>query len=285
MFLSVLGCTALVYSLETLYMNVDNKIIKGGKHAVRRNFNLALAWETLHLPYAVCLVLLGTGLGILFREIAFVPSSVGSPVLAASASAVEHFSVRTTHEAKNTAGPAFGTAARWLFSAGWGGSMLLSAALSGTHAKSPSEITKYWRLVMRAALAIGLGVGMPFSGLAAGHYLLVYPLVTLFVAIVELVLVQADVLGSSILQKKGDKGKDSSTPNSSLDDSSEEDEGTDDVEAGVDDAAPRAIAIENEMHREESRPCGVAAEVKRRMRQKGKHRMQPVSLGLPRNTM
>lgn len=190
LFLSVVGSTALVYALQTLYVNVDNKIVRGGTHAIRHRALLGLSWSVIHMPYHICLVLLATGLGILLRDVIIDPKAKTAEAAAYMLTVVR----AGGSEAKGVSGPYFGNPQRLLFSVGWAGSLLLSAALSCMHKRSAQEATKILRLVVRGIVGLGLGIGMPFSEISAGGYLLVHAVVSAVLAIVEYFLVQVDVL-------------------------------------------------------------------------------------------
>lgn len=159
--------TALVYALQTLYINVDNKILHGSRHAIRESKVLGFMWSALHLPYLMCLVTLATGLGILLRDIVIPPAT------------------RST----------FGQAQRWLFSSGWGGSIIISTILSSLHAPGPLEVTKFARLTARIALTLILTFGIPFTTMTAESYLLLHTLVTAAISILEFMLIHADAVG------------------------------------------------------------------------------------------
>eukprot|EP00189_Rhodosorus_marinus_P003134 CAMPEP_0113956562 /NCGR_PEP_ID=MMETSP0011_2-20120614/2146_1 /TAXON_ID=101924 /ORGANISM="Rhodosorus marinus" /LENGTH=455 /DNA_ID=CAMNT_0000966753 /DNA_START=51 /DNA_END=1415 /DNA_ORIENTATION=- /assembly_acc=CAM_ASM_000156 len=53
----------IVYSLMTIYFDIDNKIIPGEKHAIRYAAKKGILWSLVHLFYHACLILGGTGLG------------------------------------------------------------------------------------------------------------------------------------------------------------------------------------------------------------------------------
>ncbi len=73
LYLAVVGSVALVYSFQTLYVNVDNTILRGGTHAIRAASLAGLTFSTVHLPYHISLVLFATGLGIIIRDVMIDP--------------------------------------------------------------------------------------------------------------------------------------------------------------------------------------------------------------------
>lgn len=183
--------TALLYSLQTLYNNIDSPIAKGGKHAIRYKKLNGLSWSQLHIPYHAALVLFATGLGIALREVA-----QGS-THKESVKDVVIMSLNAVHatEGGESALPKFDTKARWLFSAGWGVSVLLSGLIGTMHFAGPRAATKHWRYFVRCLIAIPLSIGMPFSHVSAGVYLGTYTAVTVVIAIVEYLFVQMDRMG------------------------------------------------------------------------------------------
>lgn len=282
LFAAVIGATALVYSLQTLYVNVDNKIVKGGKHAIRHNSMLGFLWGTIHQPYHICLVLLATGIGILFRDIIVKPGAVTSSAkaVAPAAETAAHFVVRAAAASDKGGGPEFERAERWLFSVGWGGSMFLSAMLAATHAKGPRDSTKNARLVFRAGLAIALGVGMPFAKITAGGYLLVHALMTAVVVFVEFILVQSDSINIIRRLRLGARPE-PDTPVDSYDDDSYSDSEDDLKELEGDDGPVKPdtqnpASPDPEAQEARSTECRAAHALRCRMRQRGRHQMEKV---------
>lgn len=268
MFLAVVGCTSLIYALQTLYVNVDNKILRGGKHSMRHNVVLGVTWTAMHTPYHICLVLLATGLGIAFRDIIITPAAAGSASSARpSVGEAAHFVVRAAAKLTAPGVPHFTKLNRWLFSIGWGGSMLLSAMLSMMHFKGPRETTKYPRVLLRSAIAIGLGVGMPFTGVPAGVYLLVHSLVTSVISFTEFILVQVDavdIIGSTL------RGYD-------LDDAAHSDHSDHGIKAAAagDENSPWP---DTEAQKQRGEETINAQALRRRMSQKGRHRLEKVDV-------
>lgn len=262
----MLGFTSLIYGFQTLYVNVDNKIIKGGKHSMRHKVFLGVTWACLHTPYHICLVLLATGLGIAFRDIIIVPVASGAASSGKSAvGEAVHFVMRGAATLSASSGPHFTPMNRWLFSIGWGGSMLLSAMFSMTHHKGRREATKYARLLLRSGIAISLGVWMPFTKLPAGAYLLVHSLVTSVISFTEFILVQADaadVIGSALRGSELDD-----TPRAS-----DKDDGKN-AAKDVDDKSENIEAL----HERSLEGISDHA-LRRRMSQRGRHRLERVDV-------
>lgn len=166
---SIFGTTAMacgmLYSLQTLYINVDSPVFKGGKHAIRhRSFNGAL-WSILHVPYHAGLVLLATGLGLSIRDI-------GLPD-------------------KNSF---FDVKARILFSIGLT-SCLISGLLGQLHFPGPRAATKLWRFVARCLFVLPFVIFMPFVNISADWYILIHGVLLIIITLIEYSLVQMDKLG------------------------------------------------------------------------------------------
>lgn len=184
--------TALLYSLQTLYNNVDSPIPRGGKHALRFRKLNGLAWSQLHIPYHAALILLATGLGIALRDVALPPKT--GPASEAAHLLLEAIRASDSGgEAKVE--PEFGVKEKWLFAIGWGASILLSGLFGAFHFPGPRAATKRWRFAIRCVIVLAIMVGMPFSTLAAGYYLGVFSGVSVFIAVFEYLFVQMDKMG------------------------------------------------------------------------------------------
>lgn len=184
--------TALLYSLQTLYNNVDSPIPRGGKHAIRYKKLHGLSWSQLHIPYHASLVIFATGLGIALRDVALPPKyDVGS--------SSAHLAMTIIHAEAASDGvkiePDFGRNPRWLFSVGWGASVILSGAIGAFHCPGPRAATRHWRFKIRCLISVALMVGMPFTTLSAVKYVSVYTVVTVFIAVIEYLFVQMDKMG------------------------------------------------------------------------------------------
>lgn len=191
---SAAGATAMLYSLQTLYINVDSPIAKGGKHAIRYNKLLALLWGQFHFPYHAALVLFATGLGLAIHDIALPPTEGGT------AEAADHAvnalaGVLRVEDDVHAGGAYFGTEERWLFSVGWGASILGSGIIGALHYAGPRAATKRYRFLIRTIVVIAVMVGMPFSHLAAHYYLGVHATVLIVIALAEFIFVQMDKMG------------------------------------------------------------------------------------------
>lgn len=182
--------TAMLYSLQTLYANIDGPIAKGGKHAVRHRSLNGITWATLHLPYHLALILFATGIGIAFRDVGF---SIDSNTSSSAASLL----VRKDETESVVLGSVqkFAREERWLFSVGWGASIILSGLIGATHLAGPRAATKQGRFFIRCLLVIGIMVSMPFTSTTALEYIGVHCAVLVGIAIVEYSFVHMDRLG------------------------------------------------------------------------------------------
>eukprot|EP00177_Eucheuma_denticulatum_P008666 GFKZ01015760.1.p1 GENE.GFKZ01015760.1~~GFKZ01015760.1.p1 ORF type:complete len:625 (-),score=65.08 GFKZ01015760.1:570-2444(-) len=187
MYLSAMAATITLYSLQTLYVQVDNRIQKGGTHAIRHKLLTSFSWSILHLPYHFFLVMFATGLSISLRDVAVppIPAETARFLLRAA---------NPTADAEQGAAQ-FTRNARWLYSVGWGGSVIFSGLISGTHHGGPRSATKRWRLAGRILFAAGFMVGMPFTELRAEWFQLVIMGVSMLISAAEYVLVHMDRIG------------------------------------------------------------------------------------------
>lgn len=181
MYLSAVAGTITLYSLQTLYVQVDGPIQKGGVHALRHRVHSGFAWGMLHSPYHCFLILFATGLSISLRDVAIAP--VASAVVERA----------TSNEAAGAA--QFTRNARWLFSSGWGGSVICSALLGALHKPGPRAATKLHRIILRCIVAVAVMVGLPFSNLSAGWFQGVIALVSGSLAVTEFLFVKMDRIG------------------------------------------------------------------------------------------
>ncbi|CAN8064953.1 unnamed protein product [Agarophyton chilense] len=181
----VAATAAMLYALHTLYVNVDGPILKGGQHALRYSTACGIFWGQLHTMYHMALILFATGLGI----------SVHDVVLDTKSKTAEHWLVRAGEDASYASGSTFGRKQRWLFSVGWGMSMILSAVFGLLHKGGPRAASKWYRTTARVTTAIGIMIGLPFTDIGADFYLGVHTAVLVFFGIVEFVLVRFDCYG------------------------------------------------------------------------------------------
>lgn len=182
--------TAMLYSLQTLYNNVDSPIPRGGKHAIRYRALHGLSWSQLHIPYHASLVLFATGLGIALRDVAAPPKHALEEahfILNAIRAGDPSTEVKTD--------PDFGRKERWLFAVGWGASIILSGTIGALHLPGPRAATKHWRFKIRCVIAVALMIGMPFSELSADHFIGTFSGVSVFIAVIEYLFVQMDKMG------------------------------------------------------------------------------------------
>lgn len=180
------AATAMLYSLETLYVNVDSPIARGGKHALRHNATNGIIWGHLHTPYHMALILLATGIGIALRDIAIVPKKDATEAI--------HTLIRAGGEVKSGVA-AFQTAQRWLLSVGWGASIILSGLIGSLHFAGPRAATKRYRLLLRCLIVFPIMIGIPFTDLEAEYTLAIYTAVAAFIAVAEYLCVHMDRLG------------------------------------------------------------------------------------------
>lgn len=240
----VFAATAIVSALAVFYMNIDGKILRGSTHAIRHNSLLGLLWSTLHLPFHICLVLFATGLGIAFRDIIIKPkpAGVGGTVI----KVVVHAAAAATDK---TTGPEFGTKERWLFTAGWGGALVLSGALALCHSIGPRDYTKKARILTRSIIAIGLSVGLPFATLSAAQFVIIFAVSTFVMGFTEYILVNADRVNLiKHYNKKKQELEGDVNENQLFRDSADDDDLTDTEEDGDEDN-------HEEVEREEEEPA------------------------------
>eukprot|EP00178_Gracilaria_changii_P004023 TRINITY_DN1614_c0_g1_i1.p1 TRINITY_DN1614_c0_g1~~TRINITY_DN1614_c0_g1_i1.p1 ORF type:complete len:604 (-),score=99.45 TRINITY_DN1614_c0_g1_i1:2422-4233(-) len=176
---------AMLYALQTLYVNVDAPILKGGQHAIRHNAYHGILWSQLHTLYHMALILFATGLGISIHDVVLPPKG----------DAVARWLVRATEGAAKTSEFTFGRKQRWLFSVGWGMSMIISAAFGAAHKGGPRAASKWYRTAARVTTALAVMIGLPFSDLRADLYLGVHTAVLVFFGISEFILVHFDRFG------------------------------------------------------------------------------------------
>lgn len=177
--------TAMLYALQTLYVNVDGDIVKGGVHAIRYKGTYGILWGNIHTLYHIALILFATGLGIAMRDIAIPPSAEAARWLMREAAV----------EAGTEGAVQFGSKQRWLLSAGWGTSIMLSGIIGAFHFGGPRAATKKYRLFSRFLIVTPIMLGMPFANISAGGFLAVYTVVLVVIAIVEYLCLQFDRMG------------------------------------------------------------------------------------------
>lgn len=181
-YLCAVFSSGMLYGLQTLYVQVDSAILRGGVHALRYDQYAGLVWGMLHYPYHLSLMLFATGLGIGIRDIV-VPPSVQAVHAAVSSSAESATAELNSH---------FSRSVRWCFAIGWAGSLIFSALISATHVGGPRARTRPFRLIARVMIALGVMLGLPFASVNADTFLQIFTGVTVMIAIVEFLLVKAD---------------------------------------------------------------------------------------------
>lgn len=180
--------TAMLYALQTLYVNVDGHIIKGGTHAIRFKAFFGILWSQIHTVYHFSLILFATGLGIALRDITIPPKEDAAEKLL-------NIVLRATEESGTSTGPKFGTEERWLFSSGWGASLLLSGIIGLLHDAGPRAATLWRRLAIRAVVVIAMMVSIPFADISAGNFVLIYTIPTVVIASLEFLFHHMDRMG------------------------------------------------------------------------------------------
>lgn len=184
MYVTVAVSVLIVYSLQTLYFNVDNFIAKGGVHAIRAHRHAGLAWTILHLFYHMALAgPLATGLGLIIRDVTLEGSK--KVVRAAAEGASKTGSLQMELNSNG----------RWLFSAGWGIALMTSTIMGLFHRAGPRAKTKRFRLLLRTFVTIVITVAIPFAKLNASTTLIVYSVIITMMALLEFVLIEADRIG------------------------------------------------------------------------------------------
>lgn len=181
LYVTAIAGTAILYSFQTLYVQVDGPIPRGGTHAVRHNGYVGIAWGLFHMPYHFFLIAFATGLAILVRDVALPPAEAARQLIRAGEVA--------------TSAASFDDSARWLFAVGWGGSMIFSATIGAMHIPGPRAATKLHRIAIRVVISIAIMVGMPFADVSAGVYLGVFTIVTVILSMLEFLFVQMDRIG------------------------------------------------------------------------------------------
>jgi len=246
----VFAATAIVTSFAAFYINIDNKIIPGSRHALRHNQAMGLFWNVLHLPFHACLILFSAGLGIAFRDI----------IIEGTATATVTHGTNAASEVISE--PRFGANEKLLFIVGWSGSLVLSGAISLCHSYGPREFTKPIRIFIRSSIAIVLTVGIPFVDLSAELFILIFSVAISVMCIIEYILVHADdlnLLRPNSSKKTGDR-KENDFLNNNMD--YEEDEPEEEFEG------PRIGQEDNE--------CRATRELRSRMKKGSTNRLVAV---------
>lgn len=256
---ALFGCaavsTGMLYALQTLYNNVDAPIIKGGKHALRYRKLHGILWSQLHVPYHAALVLFATGLGIVVHEIALpyiskAPAETAPHLRAMVTSATITDLLRAESSEKISR---FDDKVRWLFSAGWGASILLSGLIGSLHDSGPRAATKRWRLLIRFIVVLPIALGMPFTEIHPEYFLAVFAAVLICLALVEYICVQMDKMGffrseSTLLSSSNDDIEDRAIVFGDERDDDDDSSDTGDIEQGLTKAQD---VLENQINNEQ----------------------------------
>lgn len=251
----------IVYSIQTLYFNVDNFVVKGAVHPIRHSKWNGLAWAQMHFFYFMALGgFLSTGIGLMLRDIGIPPTSDAAVTASATKEGAAHMVSTVVRAAGgSTAGIVhFDRKARWLFSGAWMTVMLLSSLMGLLYKAGPRGRTKNSRLILRIVIVLGLGIGMPFTDVPAEANLTIFAYASLFFALVEFICIQMDRIGMLSWSGKPISVTTGSAGNGSSGDSGDFDSEDEDIESGkgvgevdehdVDDAtaAARRIATERQ---------------------------------------
>lgn len=217
LYAGALFVVALSFSFKVFYTDIDNQVLRRGTHAIRWHRNAGLVWSLCHFFFHAALLMSATGLGLALRGAAVQPS-----VEAAAASAAMVQRVATSGRAAAPAAPvagadtspaaaaeataaaaqallgAFDTTARWVFTGGTFGALLILVALSLTHKPGPRAATRTPRLAFRSAVSVAALVGLPFvpaASLGGLGLLGVVSLLLSTLAVTEYVLLECDRIG------------------------------------------------------------------------------------------
>jgi len=183
----------ITYCLMTVYFNVDNQILIGGKHAIRKKAIRGVFWSITHLLYHACLILGATALGQVLRVTALSVDNEEDNADEAERFLLDAFIRAEAEEGGNTE---FDAKWRWLLCVGYGCALLFSGVLSFLHDSGPLAITKPYRLAARAVVVVATVLtAIPLSSsLTALGYLGAVTIVVGMVSLVEFILLQADRL-------------------------------------------------------------------------------------------
>jgi hypothetical protein len=198
LFAGVFEGVLIVYSVQTLYFNVDNYLVKGAVHPIRHNKWNGIAWAQLHFLYFLALGgLLSTGIGIMLRDIAIPPTADAAAKASAVKDTADHMlALALRASGENVTGVAqFNDKARWLFSGAWMTVMLSSSLMGLFYLAGPRGRTKNQRLVGRIIIALALGIGIPFTNVTASQNLTIFACTSVLFALSEFILVQMDRVG------------------------------------------------------------------------------------------
>lgn len=202
-FLGVFLGTVIIYSLMTLYFDVDNYMTKTNVHAIRHTQFNALLWSSMHLYYHAALAgCLSTGIGLMIKDVALgsvldigeavkISDHSGQLLLTARAAAAE--GVKAESE--------FTNAARWLFSGGWMIAMIVSSLMGLLHKAGRRGRTKSLRIYPRIVVALLAGIGMPFLNISAMQNLFIFTIITFSIAFAEFIAIKMDEIG--MLSRRG----------------------------------------------------------------------------------
>lgn len=183
------ACAGIIlYSLQTLYTDIDNHIHQEGTHAIRSGKLTAVLWEQLHKFYHFCLVLLSAGLGIAFDDI-----FETTKLLSSSSDLTEgiHVAVLDVIRKGNEIDtPSLDSKRRWVFTIGWGGAILLSMAIGLVHSKGRHEVTRKLRYLVRFVVTTSVMVVLPFINISGFPLLGIYTVVAAILAVFEFTCVE-----------------------------------------------------------------------------------------------
>lgn len=187
LFIAAGGATIMLYAFQTLYSDVDNKILREDSHAIRYKAISAIVWEQAHIFYHISLVLLSTAIGISLREIAGQGNELEK---FGNVQASHHLFDGVIEKAGGTAGTVeFGAKERWLFSVGWGASIILSGVIGCLHKRNRNRNI---RVLFRIIIVTVVMLLMPLLEATAGMFFLVQSIFIVLIALIEFILVQME---------------------------------------------------------------------------------------------
>lgn len=218
-FIGVFMGVVIIYSLMTLYFDVDNHITRKAVHAFRYKRSNGLLWSHFHIYYHMSLAgFLSTGIGLMLKDVALeakVEAAKAVKLAELSPELLASISVHAAAESVKTKNE-FDGKARWLFSGGWMAAVILSSFMGLAHKPGKRGRTKNRRIYPRIFFALLAGIGLPFLEISAMRNLIAFTVISFVFAFVEFVAIRMDAIG--MLSRTGPPMSVSS-PTSSIQDS------------------------------------------------------------------
>lgn len=233
-FLGVFLGIVIIYSLMTLYFDVDNFHTRDSVHAIRHNRWNGMLWSQMHIFYHMALAgFLSTGIGLMIKDVALEAKSKEAVKLAQISGDLFSAAVHAASNGAKTENE-FNSKARWLFSGGWMVATVISSLMGLLHKAGKRGRTKNRRIYPRIVISLLAGVGLPFADISARGNLFIFTAITVLFALVEFVAIRMDEIG--MLSRSG-SSLSASLTSSSVQDSSDNDshsDGTSDVSEEMD---------------------------------------------------